>query len=345
MRWLLAHPGPGFSVHDVYAGWREALDGLGEQTFEFNLDDRLAFYDSAYLIYDETQGVFRKACTPEQAIELAMNGLAAALFKLRPQVLLVVSGFFSDTDVFDQARASGTRVVLLCTESPYEDDRQLLLAEHVDLCLLNDPTNIDRFRQITRAEYIPHAYRPTLHHPDSTPSDLDLVFVGTGYPSRIEFFEAMDLDGLAVQLGGNWMRLADTDSPLRKHLGHDLDDCLDNEDTAELYRRGRVGLNLYRREAAHPELEGGWAMGPREVEMAACELFFLRDPRGEGDDLLPMLPTFQGPQDAAEKLRWWLAHPTERGMVARAARARVTGRTFTANATRLLELLGKERGR
>ncbi|HET9558870.1 MAG TPA: hypothetical protein VFS70_17170, partial [Actinomycetota bacterium] len=61
MRWLVAHPGPGFSVHDLYVGWHEALTDLGEQVFEFNLDDRLVFYDRAYLLADEERGLFRKA--------------------------------------------------------------------------------------------------------------------------------------------------------------------------------------------------------------------------------------------------------------------------------------------
>ena len=80
-------------------------------------------------------------------------------------------------------------------------------------------------------------------------------------------------------------------------------------------------------------------MGPREIEMAATELFYLRDPRPEGNQVLPMLPTFDGPGDASEKLRWWLAHDAEREKMARQARAAVADRTFTSNARRLLQLL------
>src|SRR5262245_44199440 len=272
-----------------------------------------------------------------------MNGLAAALWKTRPQVLLVVSGFFADYDLLDQARHTGTYVILLCTESPYEDDRQLELAKHVDLTLLNDPTNLERFRTEGRAEYIPHAYRPSLHHPGPAVPELrcDLGFAGTGYPSRIEFLEAMDLDGLDVKLGGNWGRLDGTDSPLRKYLINGSTDCLDNEDTADLYRSAKVGLNLYRREAAHPELEAGWAMGPREVEMAACGLFCRRDARGEGDEVLSMLPTFDSPEDATWKMRHWLAHDEDRAMISRAIRVRVEDRTFINHARQLLRLLDR----
>ena len=134
MRWLIAHPGPGFSVHDVFVGYHEALEELGEQTFEFNLDDRLVFYDRAYLLADEETGLFRKAFPDgDTAIAHALNGLAAAMWKLQPHVLLVVSGFFTDINLLDHARRLGTRVVLLCTESPYEEDRQYALAAHADL--------------------------------------------------------------------------------------------------------------------------------------------------------------------------------------------------------------------
>jgi hypothetical protein len=77
------------------------------------------------------------------------------------------------------------------------------------------------------------------------------------------------------------------------------------------------------------------------VELAAAGTFFLRDPRPEGDELFPMLPTFDGPADASEKLRWWLARDAQREKAAAGARAAIAGRTFEANARRLLQLLDK----
>jgi spore maturation protein CgeB len=338
MRWLVAHPGPGFSVHDVFVGWVEALRDLGEQVLIFNLDDRLCFYDSV-VMPTSTPGEFRKALTPAQAIELATSGLAAALFKTRPDVLLVVSGFFTDTDLLDQARRYGTKVVLLCTESPYEDARQLQLAGHADLVLLNDPTNLEDFRAVTQAVYAPHAYRRLIHHPGGEPS-CDLVFIGTGYPSRVGFFEAMGLDGVDVVLGGNWQGLS-MDSPLRGFIGHAVDECVDNDQAANAYRSARCGINLYRREADDADHLAGWAMGPREVEMAACGLFFLRDPRPEGDQVLSMLPTFAGPQEAGEQLRWYLQRPTLRRELAASAMGAIKDRTFANSATQLLRLFDR----
>jgi hypothetical protein len=82
-------------------------------------------------------------------------------------------------------------------------------------------------------------------------------------------------------------------------------------------------------------------MGPREVEMAACGLPFLRDPLAEGDEVLPMLPTFESAGDASEKLRWWLDHPNERWRAGKLAREAVADRTFENAARGLLKRLEK----
>ena len=348
MRWLVIHPGPQFSVHDVYAGWVEALRALGEDVMEYNLGDRLKVLDAALVETGNADEAgypqVRKLFTREQAITLAVEPLSKYCFEWWPHVVLGVSAFFTPPDYLDMLRERRIRTVLLHTESPYQDDEQLKRAAHADFNLLNDPVNIGAYRALgVPAEYMPHAWRPQVHHPGPGSPELksDFAFVGTGFRSRVEFFEAMDLEGLDVLLAGVWPDLAE-DSPLRRYLpGGEVVQCTGNEETAEIYRSARAGVNFYRRESEPSHAGEGWAVGPREIEMAACGLFFLRDPRPEGDELFPMLPTFDGPGDASEKLRWWLAHDGARAKAAAAAREAVAGRTFENHARRLLELLGE----
>jgi len=338
VRWVVAQPGPSFSVHDTYVGWVEALRNLGQHVVEFNLDERLTLYGSALKQIGE--GAFQRMLTGEQSYELAVNGLYSTLYKARPDYLLVVSGFFIPPELLDRARRSGTRTIVLHTESPYEDERMMQLAPLVDLLLIDDPTNLETFQAVTRTAYVPKAYRPTLHCPGPAVPELesDLAFVGTGYQSRIDFLEAMDLDGIDVLLAGNWAPLTE-DSKLYPFVAHDPEQCLPNERTVDVYRSAKVGLNLYRREAQRPELSAGWSMGPRELEMSACALPFARDPRGEGDELLPMLPTFSSPAEASEIVQWFLAHPDEARKAGEQAREAVDYRTFTNFASVLLQLL------
>lgn len=341
MRWLVVHPGPHFSVADVYTGWCEGLRACGETVIEYNTGDRLNAYGHALIedgAGDDGVGRFRRMYTNDQVKSLAIEGVSAKIFTARPDVLLVVSGFFLPGDLLDYIRQRGIAVVIVHTESPYEDARQLGLAAHADVNLLNDPVHLDAYRALgTPAFYMPHAYRPEVHHPGPRKAEYrsDFAFVGTAYPSRVEFFEAMDLGGLDVLLAGNWQALGE-ESPLRKHVAHDLNSCLDNAKAADIYRSALVNINTYRREAEHPDLVEGIAIGPREVELAACGAFFLRESRPESDHLFPLLPTFASPGEASELLRWYLDHEDQRQAAALAAREAIADRTFTNHAAALL---------
>jgi spore maturation protein CgeB len=331
----------------VFRGWSEALTALGEQVMEYNLDTRLTFYDAAMIetgtFDDDGHTQLRKAVTREQAVTMAADGLLGAAYRWWPDVILCTSAFFTPPFVLEVMRSRGHKIVMLFTEGPYQTGMQLKMAEYAHLSLVNDPCDIEKYRELGPAEYMPHAYRPAIHHPGPAVPELacDLGFVGTGFPSRIEFLEAMDLDGLDVLLAGHWLSLAE-DSPLRRLVAHDLGECFGNDQAADVYRSARCGLNLYRREAEDEHAGEGWAMGPREVELAACGTYFLRDPRPESDELFPMLPSFTSPQEASELLRWALAHPQERAEAALKARSAIAGRTFEANARSLLRLLDRQ---
>ena len=334
MRWLACAPGPAYSVQDVHNGWVAALRGAGEKVLDYPLGDWLCFLGEALLQRSEHE--FYRALTDEQAIEAAADRLCAALWKTRPDVLLLTSGFFLPPPLLDTTRRDGVKVVMLATEQPYER-REIDISAHCDLVLTTDPTTLADFQ--CAAVHQPHSYRPTVHTPGPVIPELaaDFAFVGTGYQSRIEFFEAMDLVGLDVLLAGNWKQLAE-DSPLRSYVAGGLEDCLDNTKTVDVYRSAKVGINFYRREA-DDGTPRGVAVGIREVEAAACGSFFLRDPRPEGDELFPSLPVFTSPDEASDQLRWFIAHPSEREKAALKAREAIQDRTYDNAAARLLGLL------
>ena len=305
--------------------------------------------------YDETgkeardeQGlpVVHQALTQEGAFVLAMQGISHALYTFWPDVVVFVSGFFTNAGLLQIIRKRGHKIVMLNTESPYQEDTQIERAQFSDLTLLNDPVNLPLYDEWKiPALYMPHCYRPHVHYPSNrklSVPPIDLTFIGTAFASRVRFFEALDLAGLDVLISGNdWGKLPES-SPLVPYIGTGLvsADCVDNTDAANLYRETKMGINFYRQESEDEHVNDvAVAMSPREVEMAAIGLPFLRDPREEGDRVLHMLPTFASPEDASEQLRWWLAHPAERNEIARQARAAVADRTFVNNARRLLQAL------
>lgn len=335
----MVEPGPAFSVADVHQGWRTAFENLDHQVINYNLGDRLTFYSQAEIKGDD--GEYLRAFDDETAKRLAMQAVEATALRFWPHIVFVTSGFYMPPVTLDLLRSRGMTVVVMHTESPYEDDRQLQLAAHADINIVNDPTNLDTFQMVApRSVYLPHSYDPKLHHPGAPDPDLasDVCFVGTGYPSRVNFLEQVDWTGLDVKLAGNWQSL-DVDSPLRPFVIHDLEECWPNDQTVDLYRSTKCSFNLYRREANMASLADGYSMGPREVELSAVECFWLRDPRPESDETFPMLPAFSTPHELGEKLRWWCSHDMERREAARMAREAVADWTFDRRAGELLALI------
>jgi hypothetical protein len=334
MRVLVVEPGPAYSVADVQRGWQRAFRELGHQVVTYNLGDRLSFFATAK--------VGDRTFTRDESVALALEPLGDLCYRYWPHLIVVVSGFYIVGDLWDVWRDRGHTTVLLCTESPYEDDKQIALCEKAqpDVVVLNDPTNIDRYAGLAKhVEYIPHAYDPAIHKPGPSLPDFecDFAFAGTGYPSRSEMFARVDWRGIDVKLAGHWEASAGT--VLERFVIHPIRECYDNEKVVDLYRSCRASANLYRKEANDPSLSEGWAMGPREVELAACETFFLREPRGEGDELFPFLPTFTEPGEFGELLRWYFDHDDVRQACAERAAAAVSDRTFQGNARRLLALI------
>ena len=220
-------------MHDLYEGWTEALRGLGEQVWTFNLDRRLQFFDAALInddgaADDEGHLLIHKALTRPAAIEMATYEILKPAFLAWPDVVLLISGFWYDTLLLDAMRGRGMTVVLLHTETPYQTDEQLTRAAHADINLVNDPTGIELYREFGPAEYMPHSYRTSVHYPApaGAAKKWDLSFVGTGFPSRVEFFEAMDLGGLDVNLAGPWLDLP-PDSPLRDWAMFEHEACVE----------------------------------------------------------------------------------------------------------------------
>ncbi len=339
MKALLVHPGPNWAVADVYRGWIRGLLANGVDVRPFNLDERLTVLQNSHQPIGN--GEYMRTWPDDADVaRVAGHGLWEACYTFQPDVVVVICARLLPHYVYDIIRERGTKVVVIHTESPYEDERQLDMASHADLNLINDPLNIDRWNEIAPTVYVPHAYDPAVHHPGPSRYDYDVTWVGTAgvtFPSRTRFLEKVDFGGANVALGGLWDG-TDEASPLQPHIlpaG-----CIDNDDTAEMYRGSKMSFNLYRSDLADDSFVGGWAMGPREVELAATGCFYARhspvDHGGEGDTVLPMLPTFTEPGELTEIISHYLRHPERRAELSEQARAAVADRTFENHAADLL---------
>jgi spore maturation protein CgeB len=121
-----------------------------------------------------------------------------------------------------------------------------------------------------------------------------------------------------------------------------------NQDVAALYRGAKVNLNHHRTttmhgSGAHIPVGSAESLGPRAYEIAACGGFQLMDDsRKEAGDIFgDALATYKAgdPADLVAQARYWVEHPAERAMMARAQREAVAPHSWHARAADLLNIL------
>jgi hypothetical protein len=203
---------------------------------------------------------------------------------------------------------------------------------------------VERFQSVCpNVSYLPHAWHPAKHTPglrdgDEDVPSHDVVFVGTAFRERIEWFRAIDWTGIDLGLYGQWDALGGRDR-LRQYLRGGPQN---NRVTAALYRRAKIGLNLYRSSKGWGRLAPRLAVGqaeslsPRAYELAACGVFHLSEFRPEVAEVFgPLVPTFKSATEAAALIRAWLADDAGRLRVAASLPATVAASSWVARAAQV----------
>ncbi|MCC7372530.1 MAG: glycosyltransferase [Chloroflexi bacterium] len=345
LRLLLVHPGADWSTADVFDGYRAALLDLGHTAAAFNLHVRLARAD-AWLTWN-----WRRAGKPDpkpsrgDVYYLAGCDVVSAALQGNVDWVVIFTGSYLHPDTLVQLRRAGRRVALVLTESPYEDDWQRRIIPYADVVFTNERASVNALRTTTpNVYYLPHAYDPARHRPDlADDPDVpahDVVFVGTGFPERLEALAAVDWTGIDLGLYGTY-ELLGSRSKLRQYV---RDGVIDNARAAALYRKAKIGLNLYRQSVTchreSPRILGAQSMNPRAFELAACGAFQISDARAEVAEVFGgLVPTFTDPAELGALVRRWLADDAGRAAIRAAVPERIARSTFAHRAAQVAAFL------
>lgn len=371
---LLVHSGNTWSTHDVYMGILAGLKILGIEVIPYRLDKRITWSRDWIDFVRRKEGIpdDQDPVTLSDTLYQAAKGAAVRALEEGCDGAIIVSGLLFEQRGYMLLRRARIPILLFGTESPYEDDYMPALAPLCHVVTVNDPASVapiaeacEKVGAITRVAYSPLGYMPEVHTPkapkpsimerlrafaggDPWPGAMidavaahDVVFVGTGFPDRIKFLEAVDWTGIDLGLYGFWDGL-DADSPLRQYIRGDI---TPNPVTAALYRKARVVLNLFRVDAWRSEtelvrIEGGTAINPRLIEAAACGASIISEWRPEVADVFgDLIPTFKTPEECSALLRMLLVNEHLRKRQARELPKRVAGYSYHARAAELVDLL------
>ena len=343
---LLVHPGASTSTADVADGLHYGLAHHGVEVVQYRLDRRID-RSHRWLHYNwrRTKKANATIPRPSTADVFYQAGIGALDAALRHQVdaVVVVSAMFLHPDVIILMKRAGLRVCVLFTESPYDTAKELPIAKLVDGCWTNEVSSVPAFRAVNpRAGYLAHGWHPERHLEGAQPGDEhvaahDVVFVGTAFEERIEWLSKIDWTGIDFGLYGNWEMLGSR-HPLRKYIRGAQ---VDNATAAALYRRAKIGLNLYRTSKGFgrkvEKIAGADSLNPRAYELARCGAFHLSTYRAEIREVFgDLVPTFETPEQASSLIRAWLADDAGRARVQSLLPACVAESSWVARAATVI---------
>lgn len=244
--------------------------------------------------------------------------LEDSLAEFRPELLFVVHGRKFSSRRLTIPKGCKSAVWLL--DEPYEVDDTSGFSGSYDTVFVNDAATLDRHRN---ARYLPVCYDPRSHFyrpGDERPHAVG--FVGGANPRREEGLGRLARQKLlSYVVGGPWSDLEVNRLCLSANIPAN--------DTAELYRRTRIVVNLFRsrhhyNRAAIPAT----ALNPRIYEALACGALAISESRPEMEAVCPELPVFRSLEELPPLVERYLNDRNLFTQVRRACIRRLTAHTY-----------------
>jgi spore maturation protein CgeB len=252
------------------------------------------------------------------------DNIPEVVWQEKPHGMLVLNGMNLEASKVLKVKEMGVRTAVWMTDDPYYTDVTGLFAVHYDHVFTLELSCVPFYRDMgcQSVHYLPFAndfrvYRPREADPAKR---CDILFIGSGYWNRIQFFDAI-APYLATKnvliTGWWWDRLANF------HLLADkirLGQWMTPAETAEYYAGAKIVINLHRshdddsynrntrRIPAH-------SVNPRTFEIAGSGALQLTDVRLDlQNHYVPgrEIVTYGSPEELIAKIEYYLAREDER---------------------------------
>ena len=333
MKVLVVSPVPPYATKDVWTGHVQGLRAIGEDVEVLPMN-----YSPIYNMYQDFKEFMEvtgqaKMGTINNTLMAGERIVMAAIANEVDLVHIVAPMHLSPATLMILKKYAGVKTSAFFTECPYDDENAIDIAEWLDYVFVCDRESVPVFKEKNpNTFYLGHAYNPDVHKPNGkVEKDVDVLFVGTNFPTRVEFLEKMDWEGINFQLRGIWNIRGK--SSLKQFIQGESA-SMPNTTTLELYHKARIGLQLHRKDGfswaaakkGKTVVKGGLvgatplpnlvahSLGPRSYELAAGGVFQVSDVgRPELQEVFgDTVPTYSTPEELRVLLRTYLDDPVRR---------------------------------
>ena len=261
----------------------------------------------------------------------------------RPDLILILWGNTLSADLLRRLKSiSRSPVATWWVDDPFRHSVEPLLPLY-DFFFIFDRSYLQPLRQagVRRPRFLPCACDETVYRPmllnrlESRRYGSDVSLIGWYYPNRAKVVQA--LDGFNVRIWGReWADFQINQAASDNGRTIVSKECfLKDAIASKIYNGTKIGLNIH----SDQTREGG--LNTRSFELLAAGAFELTDAVAGMEELLTPgqeVAVYRSPEEARERVRYYLAHPNQRAEIANRGRARVLSEhTFTHRMRALLK--------
>ncbi len=318
------------AVWDVAQGYRTALAARGHHLRDFAYNKRLQYHGKAIGPCPDPTNHDIESRHRHGIMKMASETIVIEALYHHADAVVIVCGLNFNPIGGWLLKRVGIPVVVVLTESPYEDESQATFVREVEASAVTTNERLSAAKY--GWTYLRHAYDPDVHKP--SPPDLaygsDVLLVGTGWADRQRWLEQVDWTGIQLRLLGVWPTMRPS-SPLWPFYTETL---VENSHLPRLYAATKIALNIHR---GHPHAE---SLNPRAFEIAACGACQVTDYRAELTDVFgDSVPSVRTAVQLGDVLRRYLCDHDARHRLARDAQEKVMSETFAARVLTLESVL------
>lgn len=342
MNIMLIHPGHQFATRDVAVGLEHGFKRCGIDVHKHDLKGRAAWYTT--LLGQEER--IPPADRIGAAFGLAGDEIPAHALRVEPDAIIVINGkmMHYKTWLALAKLADIFPIHLVLTESPYEDRDDGNMIRAASVVWTNDRGSARR----NGWKYLGPAWDedlfcgPPPEAEGAQIADGKVLFIGTGWPERVELFSKVDwADGELCLIGPGVCWQSAIGTTIERFLS---DAAVAGEALRSWYVRAHCVLNLHRRSVGIDGIncdDDGESLNPRAIQVPACKALLVSDERPEWKDVFgkTSLRTFSTAQELGEVVRFYRHSPSARLDAISESHEAVLGHTFAARAAQILETI------
>lgn len=248
------------------------------------------------------------------------NIVYAQIREFQPHVIFLQDASFLGSGLLSELKSKYVLAAQISCPLPPERNTRMM-----DVIFSSLPGHVEHFKAMgVKSVFLPLAYQPSVLEPEHR--DLDVSFVGGVGRNSHWNHGTHFLEQLASHLGqrfhwyGYGLDNLDKESPLRAcYRG-----LAWGGEMYSIYARSRIVANR------HGEIAGGYSNNLRMYESTGCGAMLLTEISKNLSDFFSRdeCVAYESPEDAVEKVKYYLAHEEERAKIA-AAGQRKTLSTHT----------------